>query len=68
MYSTLASIGHEADISGVRSEEELRTARIFLGLHRFGITAEFGLSSISVPKRLLKDKKILEERARVCGN
>ena len=29
----------------------------FLGLRELGIAAEFGLSSLSIPKRLLKGKK-----------
>jgi hypothetical protein len=60
MHSTLASIGREADIVCVRSEEKLRTklARIFwVYIHELGIAAEFDLSSLSVRKSLLKGKR-----------
>ena len=36
----------------------------FLGLRELGIAAEFGLSSLSVPKRLLKGKKNAKPNAR----
>jgi hypothetical protein len=58
MYSILASSGREADqVICAQRKDCGRNWRGFLDLHELVIATEFGLSFLSVPKRLLKGKR-----------
>jgi hypothetical protein len=57
MHSTLSSIGRKADVVACAQRNTDEIGEGILGLHELGIVAEFGLFSLSSPKRLLEGKR-----------